>query len=73
MRSQRWNDLSPRGKILASIAGVIGIVIVAGAERDIQRRDPSEIRGGKLPWRLVSLNALGALVYFRWGRTTARP
>jgi hypothetical protein len=26
------------------------------------------VRGSKPLWRLVSLNALGALAYFRWGR-----
>jgi hypothetical protein len=38
------------------------------AERDILRRPDSDIRGNKSVWRLVSLNALGACAYLRWGR-----
>ena len=49
---------------------VVGLAIVAVAERDIQRCAPEEIRGSKLLWRLVSLNALGALAYLKWGRAT---
>jgi hypothetical protein len=49
---------------------IVGLAVVVVAERDIQQRAPEEIRGNKLLWRLVSLNALGALAYLKWGRTT---
>lgn len=42
--------------------------IVASAERDLQRRPADEVRGSKTLWRLLSLNAVGAAIYFRWGR-----
>jgi hypothetical protein len=50
--------------------GLIGVSLatVAFAERDINRRAADEIRGSKLLWRAVSLNALGALAYLKWGR-----
>jgi hypothetical protein len=42
--------------------------LVAGAERDLRRRPAQEVRGSKTLWRIVCLNAIGAAVYFRWGR-----
>jgi hypothetical protein len=46
----------------------VSLTIVAAAERDIHRRSSREIAGSKLVWRGASMNALGALAYFRWGR-----
>jgi hypothetical protein len=63
-----FNDMSPAGRARVCVLAAISLVIVAAAERDIHRRAPSEVRGNKLLWRLVCLNALGALGYFRWGR-----
>lgn len=58
---------APRRAIVVPLI-LIALVIVAAAERDIHRRDDSEVRGNKTIWRLLSLNAAGALGYFRWGR-----
>jgi hypothetical protein len=58
-----WRSPIATGVIAVSLA------IVAIAERDIQHRAPAEIRGSKLLWRLVSLNALGAIAYLKEGRT----
>ena len=60
-----WRSTKATGLIAASLA------TVAFAERDINRRAASEIRGSKLLWRAVSLNALGALAYLKWGRASA--
>ena len=60
-----WRSTKATSLIAASLA------TVAFAERDINRRAASEIRGSKLLWRAVSLNALGALAYLKWGRTTS--
>jgi hypothetical protein len=46
--------------------------LVAAAERDIQLRPADQVRGSKLLWRLICLNALGAVGYFRWGRRSPR-
>ncbi len=54
----------------AIVLTVISLGIVALAQRDIQKRPSAEIRGSKLLWRLVSLNALGAIAYLKWGRST---
>jgi hypothetical protein len=55
-------------KLWSSLAIAVSLLIVGAAERDIQGRGEAELRGRKLLWRLVSLNALGALAYFLWGR-----
>jgi hypothetical protein len=55
------------------IPGLVAAVgLVAAAEVDIQRRPPGQVRGNKLLWRLVCLNALGSASYFRWGRRTTQ-
>ncbi|HEX3801904.1 MAG TPA: hypothetical protein VHV75_03600 [Solirubrobacteraceae bacterium] len=63
-QKQWWR--SPKATSLIAVS--LGIVAVA--ERDIHNRPSGEIRGSKLLWRLVSLNALGALSYLKWGRST---
>jgi hypothetical protein len=61
-------DISPRRRAVAAAATLISLTVVMVAERDILRRPDSDIRGNKLVWRLVSLNALGACAYLGWGR-----
>jgi hypothetical protein len=54
----------------AEIAGFIALSIgvVALAQNDLRRRPAGQIRGRKTVWRLLSLNALGALIYLCCGR-----
>jgi hypothetical protein len=59
---------SRSGRLLAWISIAVSVAIVAVAERDLHARPDAEVRGDKRLWRLVCLNALGALAYFRWGR-----
>lgn len=73
MKSRRFSDLSPTGKLWASITIVVSLILVVAAERDIQLRPSHELRGSKTIWRLVCLNAIGALSYFRWGRRARYP
>ena len=51
----------------------MSVLVVAAAERDLQRRPQEQVRGSKLIWRLVCLNALGSATYFRWGRRAPEP
>lgn len=67
-KSKRFRDLSPAARVWVSLLFVVSAVIVVSAERDLQRRPAEQIRGSKGAWRLLCLNALGALTYFRWGR-----
>ena len=50
---------------------VAALLLVGAAERDLQHRPVDQVRGGKLLWRLLCLNAVGAAGYLRWGRRPA--
>jgi hypothetical protein len=54
----------------AEIAGFVALslTLVTVAQNDLRLRPASQIRGSKPMWRLVSLNALGALIYLCGGR-----
>ncbi len=69
--TKQFKERSPAQRlwVLALIAVSLGLV--AAAERDIQRRPADQVRGSKLLWRLVCLNAVGSVSYFRWGRRDA--
>jgi hypothetical protein len=69
---RQFKDLSPARRFW--VPGVIAaaVALVAAAEVDIQRRPAGEVRGSKLLWRVLSLNALGSASYFRWGRRTTQ-
>ena len=69
----RFKDLQPGQKRLSGFILVIGLALIVAAQRDLQHRSAAELRGGKLLWRLVCLNGLGALVYFKWGRRPPSP
>ena len=56
------------GRIAAFSTLAVSLVIVAAAQRDLHGRAADRVRGDKRIWRLVCLNAVGALAYFRWGR-----
>lgn len=72
-QGKKFKDLSPPQRVVAVIVLVISLGLVATAERDLQRRPEEEVRGHKWLWRLVCLNAVGALTYLRWGRRSATP
>ena len=65
---KKLSEYSPAKRLWLGIVFAVSLAIVAVGERDIQRRPAEQVRGSKLFWRLVCLNALGTLGYFRWGR-----
>jgi hypothetical protein len=67
-----FKALSPARQTGVSVLIVASLALVATAERDIQRRPSSEVRGSKPIWRLVCLNAVGAVSYLLLGRRTAK-
>lgn len=71
-RARGFSSLSATGKVISSLAIAVGLSIVCVAERDIQRRPDDQVRGSKALWRLLSLNALGAIGYLKWGRRAAQ-
>jgi hypothetical protein len=66
--TKKLKDLSPPQRVAAVVALIISLGLVATAQRDLQRRPEDEVRGNKWVWRLVCLNALGALTYLLWAR-----
>ncbi len=69
---RRFSQRSLAQQLLALLALAVSVAIVTVAEGDIQRRPAEQVRGSKLLWHLLSLNALNALGYLRWGRTRSR-
>ena len=67
-----FKALSPARQAGVSVLIVAALALIAAAERDIQRRPSSEVRGSKLLWRLVCLNAVGAVGYLLLGRRTPK-
>ena len=60
-----------RGQIYVALAAVliaVSLALVAVAERDLHRRPDTQVRGDKRLWRVVCLNAIGAVGYLLWGR-----
>ena len=70
MRSRvRFSELPPWRQAGIVVLGTVQFGLLIVAERDIQRRPSSLIRGPKTRWRLVCLvNFLGPLSYFAFGR-----
>ncbi len=68
MPKKRYSELGSAGKAAVLVITAISLMIVGRAERDIAGRDADEVRGSRAVWRLVSLNALGAIAYLRFGR-----
>jgi hypothetical protein len=68
---KKFKDLPPRQRMIASGLMLVSLSLVVAAERDLSHRKPAELRGSRLLWRVLCLNALGAIAYFRWGRRTA--
>ena len=65
---KQLKDRSPAHRFWLSGVIAAAVALVAAAEVDIQRRPAGQVRGSKMLWRLLSLNALGSASYFRWGR-----
>jgi hypothetical protein len=66
-----FQDMSGSERATTVVTLAVSLALVVAAERDVHRRSDEELRGSKLLWRIVCLNAIGALVYFRWGRKPA--
>ena len=59
---------SPAQRSLAGVLIAVSLGLVAVAERDLHRRAATQVRGDKRLWRIVCLNAIGAVGYLLWGR-----
>jgi hypothetical protein len=63
-----FKKLSPARQAGLSAVIAVALALIFVAQRDIQRRPSSEVRGNKLIWRVLCLNAVGAIGYLLWGR-----
>ena len=59
---------SPAQRLLAVVLIAVSLGLVAVAERDLHRRPDTQVRGDKRLWRIVCLNAIGAVAYLLCGR-----
>jgi hypothetical protein len=70
-RKRRWKDMGTAERVVVLVLLAVSLAIVGSAQRDLSQRSDDEVNGDKRIWRLVCLNALGALGYYRWGRRAA--
>ena len=66
-----FKAMPPARRVVLLILLGVSLALVGAAERDIQRRPAEQMRGNKTLWRLICLNALGAVTYLSWGRRPA--
>ena len=68
-----YDRLSPAAQRALWALVALELVLIAAAERDIQRRPAAKIRGPKLLWRvLATQNVVGPAAYFSVGRKSSR-
>ena len=69
--TRQWRRLSPPQRTMMVAGVVVQVTLFAAAQVDITKRNPEEIRGPKLLWRLICLvNFIGPILYFSIGRLT---
>lgn len=69
MNYRKWKDLSSGQRTALKIAAVAQYALMAAALIDLKFRDPERVRGGKKLWAAAStVNFVGPIAYFVWGR-----
>jgi hypothetical protein len=68
-----YRGLGPAARRAVWALLAVELVLIAAAERDIQRRPAHQIRGPKLLWRVVATqNLVGPAAYLALGRRRTR-
>ena len=72
-KRKRWQDLSPATKTRITVQGIvqglINLLLLIWAVRDLRHRSESEINGNKKVWMVVALaTPIGPIAYFLFGR-----
>jgi hypothetical protein len=68
-----YRALGPAARRAVWALLAVELVLIAAAERDIQRRPADRIRGPKLLWRVVATqNLVGPAAYVSLGRRRTR-
>lgn len=67
-----WKDLSPQARAGTVAGGIVQLILLTLALRDLRRRTSAQVRGPKPLWYAVSfVNFFGPLAYFAFGRKPA--
>ena len=69
----RWQDVSPAMKtritVQGVVQGIINLLLIVWAVRDLRRRSDAEINGQKKIWMLAAFAPpVGPIAYFLFGR-----
>jgi hypothetical protein len=73
-RRKRWSELSRRQRSSIMVAGVLQVLLAAAALLDLRRRPSDQVRGSKKLWAAAtSVNLVGPLAYFAFGRRPTQP
>jgi bacteriorhodopsin len=73
-KRKRWSELSSRQRSWIMVAGVLQVLLAAAALLDLRRRPSDQVRGSKKLWAAAtSVNFVGPLAYFAFGRRPSQP
>lgn len=77
-KPKRWQDLSPAMKTRITVQdivqGLINLLLIIWAVRDLRLRSESEINGNKKIWILAAFAPpFGPIAYFLFGRKRSMP
>ena len=68
-QNRRWEDLSPRQRVIIVAGGVVEVVITAVALVDLARRPKRLVRGPKRWWLMgFAVQPFGPIAYLAFGR-----
>lgn len=68
-RRKAWKDLAPAARVRIVVMGLVQVLLLAAALRDLRRRPAEAVNGSKKLWTvLVFINFIGPIAYFVFGR-----
>jgi len=69
MANRRWADLTPGQRTTVLTLAAVQLSLAGTAWTDLARRPARAVNGPKALWaRVISVNFVGPVAYFRWGR-----
>ena len=71
-RSQRWDESSPRTKVLIMVLTAAQVSLAVSAWADLAELPAEQVNGPKRRWAAISaINFVGPILYFTRGRRPA--
>lgn len=78
VQGKRWDELSRGQKTLTALSaaaqvllGLLRLILMITALRDLRQRSADEVRGNRRVWLLAILGHwMGPVAYWLWGRIT---